>query len=93
MKRAILVIAMTAMFITGCGKSSTYAVTTKVVEVDAAKDTVTVETFTGHLFEFYCSEDWQVGDCCTATMNDNGTAEITDDEIIAVRYGGWNINK
>lgn len=37
MKRAILATVMTVMFITGCGKSSTYAVTTKVVEVDAAK--------------------------------------------------------
>ena len=79
---AIVIIACTC----SCGKSTLYPETGKVVEI--CNDTVTVETSTGNLFEFYGSEDWFVGDIVSMIMDSCGTTEITDDVIIAVKYSG-----
>lgn len=59
-----------------------------VAEVNREADTVTVETQNGHMWEFYGAEDWMIGDLCAMLMNDMGTAEVTDDEIVSVRYCG-----
>lgn len=79
---AIAIIACTC----SCGKSTLYPETGKVVEI--CNDTVSVETSTGNLFEFYGSEDWFVGDIVSMIMDSCGTTEITDDMIIAVKYSG-----
>lgn len=81
---AIVIIACTTC---SCGKSSTlYPETGKVVEI--CKDTVSVETYTGNVFEFYGSEDWMIGDCISLIMDGCGTAEVNDDAIITVKYSG-----
>ena len=71
--------------------SNYYASTCKVVEINRSKDIVTMEDSTGHLWEFYGVEDWEINDCVSAIMNDCGTASIFDDEIVSVKYSRWTI--
>lgn len=66
-----------------------YAMTTKVVRVSKANDTVTVKDFNGNYWQFKGVEDWDVGDICSCVMDNKGTEEITDDEIISTHYDGW----
>ena len=82
-----LILILTAIALTA--SAEIYPLTTKVVEVNYADDTVTVETFTGFLFSFEGCEDWAEGDCASLIMDDNGTEKIFDDEIIMAQYGGW----
>ena len=74
--------------------SDSYAMTTKVVELDRENDIVVCEDFNGNLWEFYGCEDWQIDDVASLLMNDNGTPTIYDDEIVSARYNGtfegWN---
>ena len=84
---AIVIIACTTC---SCGKSSTlYPETGKVVEI--CNDTVSVETSTGNLFEFYGSEDWSIGDCVSMIMDSCGTQKVTDDIIIDAHYSAWKV--
>ena len=64
-----------------------YPLSTVVVSVE--NDVVTVEDFNGNLWEFESAEDWAEGDICAMIMNDCGTEEIHDDEILMTRYCGW----
>lgn len=74
--------------------ADTYALTTKVVELDRENDVVVCEDFNGNLWEFYGCEDWQIDDVASLLMDDNGTSAIYDDEIVNARYNGtfegWN---
>ena len=74
--------------------ADSYALTTKVVELDHENDVVVCEDFNGNLWEFYGCEDWQINDVASLLMNDNGTPTIYDDEIVSARYNGtfegWN---
>lgn len=65
-----------------------YAMCAVVVEISAGNDTVTIKDYNGNLWQFIGTENWAVGDVCACVMNDNGTAEIKDDEIISTRYQG-----
>ena len=83
----ILAIAIIACTTCSCGKSSTlYPETGKVVEI--CNDTVSVETSTENLFEFYGSEDWMVDDIVSMIMDSCGTTNVEDDVIITVKYSG-----
>lgn len=66
-----------------------YPETAVVREVDYATDTVTVECGNGNLFSFYGTDDWEEGDICSMLMNDKGTENITDDEILSMKYSGY----
>lgn len=55
---------------------------------DVSGNTVTVETVTGNAFQFYGSEDYEVGDTVATIMYSNGTDDVTDDSILCVRYAG-----
>lgn len=74
--------------------ADSYALTTKVVELDRENDVVVCEDFNGNLWEFYGCEDWQIDDIASLLMDDNGTPTIYDDEIVSARYNGtfegWN---
>lgn len=83
------VIITVAIVVNAKPKSEHYPTTTVVISVDRTTDTVTVEDFTGNLWEFEGCEDWQVNDICSMIMSDNATEDIRDDEIISVRYSGW----
>ena len=47
---------------------------------------VTFETMNGNIFSFYGGEDLEVGDVIAVIFDDKGTPEVTDDEIVSVRY-------
>lgn len=69
-------------------KSSVYPLTTKVVMVDYSTDVVWCKDYNGNVWEFYGCEDWAIGDVASLLMNDNGTENISDDEIMSARYQG-----
>ena len=70
-------------------KENLYSLTTKVIEVNYEKDIVICQDFNGTIWEFEGTEDWNCGDIAAFVMDDKGTPEIYDDEIISIRYNGW----
>ena len=89
MKRVLIITTIVFMILVKILKPESenrYPETGVVVEI--CNDTVSVETSTGNLFEFYGSEDWFVGDCVSMIMDSCGTANIEDDVIITVKYSG-----
>lgn len=66
-----------------------YPETFIVTEVNLAMGYIELETFSGNVFTWEGCEDWQEGDIASAIMNDNGTPEVTDDEIIKLEYSGY----
>jgi len=63
-----------------------------ITEVDPAADLVTMETATGHIYQFKGVDDWEPGDLAAVSMYDAGTpGRVQDDEILKARYcGGLN---
>lgn len=90
MKRVLIITTVVFMILAKILKPESenryYPETGKVVEI--CNDTVSVETYTGNVFEFYGSEDWMIGDCISLIMDGCGTAEVNDDVIITVKYSG-----
>ena len=70
-----------------------YALTARVEDISEAADLVLVKDGNGNLWTFKGVEDWQIGDCASLLMWDNGTENIKDDEIISARYNSWNLEK
>lgn len=70
-----------------------YAKTARVVEVNRATDEVSVEDSVGFLWTFYGCEDWEVGDCASLLMTNNGTLTIFDDEICGAQFNNWSLGK
>ena len=70
-----------------------YALTTEIVEIDLDNDIVTCEDFNGNLWEFYGVEDWEIGDCASLLMNDQGTPSIYDDAIEGAHYSAWTLTR
>lgn len=96
MKKFIVtvIILICAMFFVAAVRqpvSKTYANTGRVMAISAGTDTVIVEDCSGNLWAFYGVEDWMEGDCVSLVMSDAGTEELTDDEILSVRYSGWTL--
>lgn len=71
------------------GNTNYYALTARVVELDRENDVVTVEDSVGNRWQFCGVEDWEVNDCASLLMWDNGTETIFDDEVHGARYGAW----
>lgn len=69
-------------------KTKNYPLTTIVTEVNEETNVVSITDSKGFVWQFYGVEDWEKEDICSVIMNDNGTEDIFDDEIIEVRYGG-----
>ena len=63
-----------------------YIMETVVYELDHDTDEVVCETETGNLYAFYGIEDWEINDSCILIMDDMGTKNIKDDEIIRAFY-------
>ena len=70
-----------------------YALTTRVEDISEAADLVLVKDSNGNLWTFKGVEDWQIGDCASLLMRNNGTENIKDDEIISARYSSWDLEK
>ena len=76
----------------GVGNSDTiYPTTCMVFEIQ--DNEVSIETSAGILYTFttHGEEDWVVGDCCSCIMDSMGTELIYDDQIVSVRYSGWDM--
>ena len=69
-----------------------YPTTMQVTDIDYNNDVVTVETATGFVYQFEGTEDYTEGDLVSCIMFSNGTADITDDMILSVRYSGFDID-
>ena len=73
---------------TPTSKGDIYPDTMTVTGIDTEADVVTLTTSSGHMYQFYGVEDWQIGDICSCIMNDNGTETIEDDIIVDTKYSG-----
>lgn len=66
-----------------------YPMLGEVIEISKESNTVMIADCNGNCWEFYGSEDWDIGDFCACIMYNSGTpGYIYDDEIIDVRYSG-----
>lgn len=74
-----------------CASGLLYPAAYVVRDVNRTEDTVTIESATGNQFRFSGCEDWENGDLCACIMFSNGTKTVTDDQILAVRYCGFEI--
>lgn len=89
-KAIMLALAMVpALFTVPEKESELYPTTGIVTEVDTLNDTVTFTDFNGFEWSFKGIEDYCTGDRVAAIMDDKGTENIFDDEIVKVRYCGW----
>lgn len=88
MKKTFATIAVIALLATPA-HAATYPATMKVIAINPTTDVVTMETATGHMYEMTGVEDYLVGDLVSLIMDDKGTADITDDEILSAHYAGW----
>lgn len=68
-----------------------YVLTTCVVKLDREDNVVTVEDGAGNRWQFCGVEDWEINDCASLLMWDNGTESIFDDEIYEARYSVWTL--
>lgn len=69
-----------------------YAMTCEVVELDHENDLVILIDSNGFKWVLEHTEDWQVGDCVSLLMDNNGTSEIFDDSIISMTYNAWELS-
>lgn len=59
-----------------------------VTGLDRDADVVEWTDGAGLVWSFYGCEEWMIGDGVAALMDDNGTAIVTDDVIVTVRFAG-----
>ena len=65
--------------------------TARVTDLDREADTVTIETATGHLYQYHGCEDYEIGDYVSAILWNAGTPnDCRDDIIISVHYSGYS---
>lgn len=69
-------------------ESEYYPLTAFVTEINANENLISVTDNNGQVWQFDDSSDWRNGDICSMIMNDNGTENIFDDEVVAVRNAG-----
>ena len=68
-----------------------YADVMHVAEIDREADTVTFETATGNRFVWEGVEDILTGEVYGLLMDGKGTADVRDDEVVAVKYSCYEI--
>ena len=98
-KKALLTLTALATIVAGSitaqaapqDLTNIYPQTFIVYEIDREYDIIYLTTSTGFDYIWEGVEDWHAGDMASAIMNDNGTKNITDDEILTLRYTGYNI--
>lgn len=92
---AVLVFALCGVFtnqLLATVRTNTYAMTCKVVELDRENDLVILVDANGFEWAWEGIEDWQIDDCASMLMDNNGTAEIFDDVILSMNYNAWELN-
>lgn len=73
-------------------RANCYALTCEVVEVDNDNDVVTLVDANGNTWEWEGVDDWKIGDCASLLMDNNGTGQIADDEILSMTHNAWELN-
>ena len=63
-----------------------YAATMRVYATDEKTDVLTLEDSQGFLWEIAGVDDWTAGDFANVILDDAGTDQIFDDQILAVKY-------
>ena len=67
----------------------TEVVTTPATETEPESVIIVCEDFNGYIWEIPTDDgDWFKGDVLTAIMDNKGTPEISDDEVVCARYSG-----
>ena len=66
-----------------------YPETFTVIATNVGADYIVLRNFAGHFYVWGNCEDWEPGDIASAIMNDNGTADVTDDIIVTLKYSGY----
>lgn len=66
-----------------------YALTTEVTSVNENTDEVECEDFNGNVWVFKGVSDWCEGDIASLIMDNKGTKDIYDDEIVNARCSGY----
>ena len=89
MKKLILLAMVITALLCQSALADTYPTLFVVTEVDEVSDSMLMVDFNGQLWEWYGIEDTFPGDMIAAIMDDLGTNEVYDDEIVAIRYCGW----
>ena len=74
-------------------KVTYYALTAKVIKLDSINDIVAVEDSTGNIWEFYGTQDWELNDCVSLVMNNQGTDSIFDDSIENATFSAWTLTR
>ena len=85
----VCIISIITLIVFKVNKKENYPMTGIVTEVDRKNDIVTIEDFNGNIWEFEGCEDWEENDICSCIMNNKGTENIKDDEIVKVKYSGY----
>lgn len=100
-KNTFAALTMATALVAGCttaqaaeyNELSIYARAAVVVAVDIDNETVTAQDAAGNLWSFYSdgAGDWLPGDGVSLAMYDNGTEDISDDEVISARYERFDL--
>ncbi len=90
MRRILIsMIVLIALMACMAGYAEVYPKVFVVDSVDTEADTMMLVDMVGFMWEAEGVEDYLPGDCVGAIMEDHGTPEIFDDEIVTIRYCGW----
>lgn len=92
-------IALAAMLLVGAGimagpaaapeaPAGLYPLSGTVTGLDRDADVVEWTDGSGNIWSMTGTEEWMIGDGVAAIMDDNGTAIVTDDAIVSVRFAG-----
>lgn len=60
-----------------------------ILYADYDNDLLLIEDTSGMKWLYEGVEDWMDGDRCSMIMDNKGTENIKDDDIIKIRYEGW----
>lgn len=63
-------------------RSQMYSMVGEVIEVNRSEDYIAIENTAGDIYRWTSAEWWQIGDIIAMTMDDMGTDDVTDDEIL-----------
>lgn len=69
-----------------------YPTTAKIVEFDDKSNAVICESATEIQYKFYGIEDYEIGDCVSMIVSDNGTENTNDDIVLVSRYSSWSLS-
>ena len=89
-KTTALILAVVLMFFvfsSGKSYSRTYSMAAQVCEVNRVEDLVILLDGSGHEWAIRGVENWRNGDVVLLWMDDRGTENILDDEIVDIRFG------